>query len=66
MADNDRILFHEERIGRTPLVVGMSVPERTIVSRTRRTVQNLFWLAMALLVGGVAAAWAIGRNVARE
>jgi signal transduction histidine kinase len=61
----ERILFHEERIGRTPLVVGMSIPERTIVSRTRRPVQKLVWLAGALLLGGVVAAWLIGRSVAR-
>jgi signal transduction histidine kinase len=63
--NDERILFHEERIGRTPLVVGMSIPERTIIARTRRSVQKLVWLAGALLVGGVVAAWLIGRSVAR-
>ena len=65
IAGNERILFNEERIGRTPLVVGMSIPERTIISRTRRSVQRLAWLAAALLAGGVVAAWLIGRSVAR-
>ena len=65
IANNERVLFHEERIGRTPLVVGMTIPERTIVARTRRSVQTLAWLAAALLVGGGLAAWLIGRSVAR-
>ena len=62
---NERILFHEERIPRTPLVVGMSIPERTLIARTRRTVEKLAWLAAALLAGGMVAAWAIGRSVGR-
>jgi signal transduction histidine kinase len=63
--NNERILFHEERIGRTPLVVGMTIPERTIVTRTRRLVDKLAWLGAALLVGGGLVAWLIGRSVAR-
>jgi signal transduction histidine kinase len=65
MLNDERILFHEERIGRTPLVVGMSIPERTIVARTRRSIEKLAGLAAALLIGGVVAAWLIGRSVAR-
>ena len=65
MAGNERILFHEERIPRTPIIFGMSIPEKTIVGRTRRAVRTLVSLAGLLLVGGVVAAWAIGRSVAR-
>lgn len=65
LAGNDRLLFHEERIPGTPLMVGMSVPERTIVSRVRRPMRTLASLALVLLVGGVVAAWLIGRSVAR-
>ena len=65
MSGGQKILFHEERINRTPLVVGMSIPERTIYARTRRSINTLASLAAALLVGGVIAAWLIGRSVAR-
>ena len=65
IAGDERVLFNEERVGRTPLVVGMSIPERTIIAHTRRSVQRLAWLAAALLAGGVVAAWLIGRSVAK-
>jgi signal transduction histidine kinase len=65
LAGNERVLFHEERIPNTPLVVGMTIPERTLVTRTRRQIQTLVWLAAALLVGGGVVAWLIGRSVAR-
>ena len=64
-ATGERLLFHEERIGRTPLVVGMSVPQGMVLSRVRRSVGTLFWLSLLLLGGGVIASWAIGRSVGR-
>ena len=64
-AGNERVLYEEERIGRTPIVFGMSIPERTILARTRRPVRTLASIAGALLVVGVVAAWLIGRSIAR-
>jgi len=61
----DVLLYHEERLGSTPLIAGMTVPRRTVLSGPRRTSNTLLMLSIALLLGGVIAAWAIGRAVAR-
>jgi signal transduction histidine kinase len=64
-ANGERLLFSEERIGGTPLVVGMSLPEREVLTSSRRVFRTIFGLAIALLAGGVLASALIGRSVAR-
>jgi signal transduction histidine kinase len=64
-ADGAEVLVHEERIGSTPLVVGMEVPARTVLGRPRRTMRQILLLSALLVLGGVIAAWLIGRSVAR-
>ena len=61
---NSALLVHEERIGATPLVVGMYVPERFVLARPARTIRTILMLSIALLLAGVLAAWLIGRSVA--
>ncbi len=64
-SSGDRVLYAEERIGLTPIYVGMSVPERTVMVRPRRATNSILLLSAALMFGGVLFAWAIGRSVAR-
>lgn len=64
-SSGEALLLHEERIGSTPLVVGMTIPERTVLARPKRTVNTIVLLSIALMLGGVIAAWLIGRSVAR-
>ena len=64
-ANGERLLFHEERVGRTPLVVGMSLSERAVIAATRRPLRTIFGLATALLAAGVLASWLLGRSVGR-
>ena len=63
--DGGEILFREERIGRTPLVVGMHLPARTVLAAPRRTARRILLTSILLAVGGVVSAWLIGRRVAR-
>ena len=64
-SDGARVLFHEERVGNTPLIVGMSIPERAILAPIQRTVRRLGWLAIGLILVGLLLGWGIGRSVAR-
>ena len=61
----DVLLYHEEHIASTPLIAGMTVPRRSVLARPRRTANTILLLSIALMLGGVIAAWAIGRAVAR-
>ena len=61
----DKQLYHEERIASTPLIAVMTVPRRTVLARPRRTANTLLLLSIALMLGGIVAAFAIGRAVAR-
>jgi signal transduction histidine kinase len=61
----DKLLYHEERLGSTPLVAGMTVPLRSVLARPRRTANTILLISIALMLGGIVAAWAIGRAVAR-
>lgn len=63
--EGEELLFEEERIGGTPLVVGMSVPRRTVGASASRFMRTLLLLGFALFVGGALAAWSIGRSIAR-
>jgi signal transduction histidine kinase len=61
----DRLLYHEEHIASTPLIVGMTVPRRNVLARARRTADTILLLSLAIMLAGVVAAAAIGRSVAR-
>ena len=61
----ERLLVQEERVGATPLVVGMSIPEGAVVARATRPVRNIALLSVLLVLSGGFAAWLIGRSVAR-
>jgi len=61
----DHVLYHEERIGNTPLVAAMTIPERFVLARPRRSFEPVMYLAIILTILGVAIAWAIGSRVAR-
>jgi signal transduction histidine kinase len=65
LADGERVLVHEERLGSSPLVVGMYVPRSAVLARPARTFRSILSLSLVLLLGGLAASWAIGRSVAR-
>ena len=59
------VLFHEERIPGTPLVIAMDVPRTAVLSRPWETLRSLLLMSILLVVGGAAAAWILGRRVAR-
>jgi len=61
----DKMLYHEERIGNTPLVAAMTIPERYVLARPRKSFEPVMYLAIILTLLGVAVAWAIGSRVAR-
>ena len=63
-ADGERLIVNEARIGSTQFMLGMSLPERAIVSRAVRPVRTILLLSLGLLVVGGLAAWAIGRRIA--
>ena len=64
-ANGETVLFHEERLGRTPLVVGMSLSQKAVLARPRRSFRTILGLAAVLLAGGVVASWLIGRALVR-
>ncbi len=64
-SDGERLLVQEERVGSTPLVIGMSIPERAVVARATRPVRTVALLSILLVLAGGLAAWFIGRSVAR-
>ena len=61
----DEVLMHEERVGSTPLVVGMHIPARTVLLRPTRTMRRIMLTSILIAIAGVLAAWAIGRSLAR-
>jgi signal transduction histidine kinase len=63
-ADGERLILNEERIGSTPIVIGMSIPERAILSRAVGPMRTMVVLSLALVLVGGLAAWAIGRRIA--
>jgi signal transduction histidine kinase len=65
LASGDAVLFNEERFATTPIVVGMYLPERALYVGSKRTIETLMLLSVALLAIGTLAAWLIGRSVAR-
>jgi len=65
LTSGEPVIFHEERFATTPVVVGMFMPTRTLYVRAERNVRSVFLLSIVLLLVGTAAAWLLGRNVAR-
>jgi signal transduction histidine kinase len=59
-----RVLYDEQRIAGTPLVIAMEVPASDVLAGPRHLLQSLALLALLLLVGGTAAAWIIARRIA--
>jgi signal transduction histidine kinase len=64
-SDGQRLIVNEERVGGTPIVIGMSVPERAVVSRAMGPVRTIVLLSLGLLFVGGLAAWSISRRIAR-
>ena len=60
-----QVIRREERIGSTPIIVGMQTPESIVLARPRRTIRTVLLLSIALIVGGAIASWAIGLSVTR-
>ena len=63
--DGSDVLFHEEPIQGTPLVIGLSVPVRTVLARPQQSARRLLLFGIATLIAGMLAAWLIGRSIAR-
>jgi signal transduction histidine kinase len=63
-ANGQELLFREERLGATPLMVGMHVPAAQVLARPRRSTRRILLLSLAMVLAGAAASWAIGRSVA--
>ena len=63
--NGEDLLFHEERIGKSPVMVGMHVPASGVLLRPRRTIRTVLILSIALTLAGALASWLIGRRVAR-
>jgi PAS domain S-box-containing protein len=63
--DIGKVIFAEQRITGTPLVMAMEVPERVVLAGARRTVRGLGALSVALAIAGAGLAWIVGGRVAR-
>jgi signal transduction histidine kinase len=59
------LLFAEERIAGTPLMLVMAIPKRIVVASAAGAVKKLMTLAVVLTVIAAALAWWTGRRVAR-
>ena len=59
------LLFKEERIAGTPLVVWMDIPRSAVLASSRSIIRKLALVGLLLLIGGTLASWAIGRRIAR-
>ncbi len=65
IGDQSEVLYHEERMAGTPLVVWMDVPRGAVLARPRALVRDLAGLGLVLVLGGTLASFAIGRRIAR-
>jgi PAS domain S-box-containing protein len=64
-ANTGKVIFAEQRIAGTPLILAMEVPERIVLADATRLVRQLGILSVLLaLVGGVLA-WMVGGRAAR-
>ncbi|MEO6879197.1 MAG: histidine kinase dimerization/phospho-acceptor domain-containing protein, partial [Gemmatimonadaceae bacterium] len=60
-----RVIFAEDRVAGTPLVLSMEVPETSVLAGSRTTVRRLGLLSIVLTLLGALLAWLAGRRVAR-
>lgn len=58
-AQGEELLTHEERIGLSPLMVGMHVPMATLLARPREIMGTLVMWSLVLIVVGASVSWAI-------
>jgi len=65
VGDQSQVLYREERMAGTPLVVWMDVPRGAVLARPRALVRDLAGLSLVLVLGGTLASFAIGRRIAR-
>jgi signal transduction histidine kinase len=63
--EGGEVVVHEQRIGATPLVVGMKVPVSSLLIRPKRTIRTIILLSLALMLAGALASWMVSRSVAR-
>ena len=63
--NGEELLFHEERVGTSPIMVGMHVPAGGILQRPRKTLRTMLILSITLMLVGAMASWVIGKRVAR-
>ena len=64
-SDGERAVVREARIGSTPLLIGMSIPERALLTRAVAPMRTMLLLSIVLVVIGGLAAWALGRRIAK-
>ena len=64
-ATGAQYVVSEERIGSTPLVVGMQVPLSSILVRPKETIRTLLLIAVAIMIAGVIITWLVGRSLVR-
>ncbi len=64
-ADGELLLVHEERMGSTPLMLGLALPMRTVLAQPLVSLRRVLVLSAVLAIGGVLVAWIFGRSVAR-
>ncbi|HEY4215753.1 MAG TPA: ATP-binding protein [Gemmatimonadaceae bacterium] len=60
-----RVMFAEDRVPGTPLVLSMEVPERSVLAGSEATVRRLALFGLLLTALGALLAWTAGRRVAR-
>jgi PAS domain S-box-containing protein len=63
--DVGKVIFAEQRVAGTPLVLAMEIPERVALIGARRTVRALGALSIILAIVGAVLAWVVGARVAR-
>ena len=63
--DVGRVIFAEERVAGTQLVMAMELPERLALSSARRIVRALSAMSVVLVIASAGVAWLIGGRVAR-
>jgi PAS domain S-box-containing protein len=60
-----RVIFAEDRVAGTPLVLSMEVSEASVLAGSRATVRRLGLLSVVLTILGALLAWFAGRRVGR-
>jgi PAS domain S-box-containing protein len=60
-----RVIYAEDRVAGTPLVLSMEVPERSVLIGPKATIRRLAMLSVVLTMIGALVAWLAGRRAAR-